>query len=379
MPQIAMCYSTAILVILSLTGYSQRPVTILAEDLGVDALVSTLLSSQELQEAIDLSPSQLAQLKVAVSSVDYAKIRRQVDTLPHSGFGNRLMDLEKASRKLFAEALTDAQLAALRQLFVEQRHSSQFKVVVSAPFVLHFCDVGDDLDRFNRSVDAVVNQYAPTIKLVMETRIQKLLAVVPQDSQAKLAQLVGDKYYPRDIVRHDVDARDIPFPANSMSLLMIEFLLDPKGLGALVNLTEAQKKDIQNLYSESETDLESVMEINDPKRFKQGMDELNARNLERSTKLSTLLDNKSKLAVGRYVVQHRLEADPASVLVDNRVREYLDMSSESWDQFVKEIDLQRRLTHEEVNKISRRMLASLADKIGKEEGNRLRYLFSGVW
>jgi hypothetical protein len=361
------------------TGYSQSSVAILADDLGFDALVSSLLSTQELQEAVDLSPSQLAKLKSVASSIEYAKIRREVDTLPHSGFGDRLMELEKASRNVFAEALTDEQLAALRQLFIEQRHANQFKVVVSAPFILKYCDIGADFQRFNRSVEAVENQYAPAMTSLIQTRVQNLLAVVPKDSQSKLAQLVGDKYYSRDVVRQDVDAMDIPFPTNFTSVLMIEYLLDQKGLGALFKLTDAQKKQIQTLRSESEMDLESVMQISDPKQFKQGMDGLNARNLERSSRLGDFLDNRSKLAVGRFVVQHRLEADPASVLVDNRVKMYLNMSEESWVQYLKDIDVQRSSTRAEVNKILGKMLDSLADKLGQEKGNRLRYLFRGVW
>ncbi len=56
MPKITMC-TTAIVVLFALSGFSQSPVTILAEDLGVDALVSELLSSKELQEAVDLDDS----------------------------------------------------------------------------------------------------------------------------------------------------------------------------------------------------------------------------------------------------------------------------------------------------------------------------------
>lgn len=378
MLRITVC-AALLMVIAAETGYSQSSVAILADDLGVDALVSSLLSTQELQEAVELSPSQLAKLKAVTSSIEYAKIRRQVDTLPHSGFGDRLMELEKASRNVFAEALTDEQLAALRQLFIEQRHANQFKVVVSAPFILKYCDVGEDLDRYRRSVEAVENQYTHAMTSLIQTRVQDLLALVPKDSQTQLAQLVGDKYYSRDVVRQDVDAMEIPFPTNFTSVLMIEYLLDQKGLGALVKLTDAQKKQIQTLRSESELDLESVIQIRDPKQFKQGMDELNARNVERSSRLGDLLDNRSKLAVGRFVVQHRLVADPASVLVDNRVKMYLNMSDESWVQFLKDIDIQRSSTRAEVNKILGKMLDSLADKLGQEKGNRLRYLFRGVW
>lgn len=378
MLKITVC-AALLMVIAGEPGYSQSSVAILADNLGVDALVSSLLSTQELQEAVKLSPSQLAKLKAVTSSIEYAKIRRQVDTLPHSGFGDRLMELEKASRNVFAEALTDEQLAALRQLFIEQRHANQFKVVVSAPFILKYCDVGEDLDRYRRSVEAVENQYTHAMTSLIQTRVQDLLALVPKDSQAQLAQLVGDKYYSRDVVRQDVDAMEIPFPTNFTSVLMIEYLLDQKGLGALVKLTDAQKKQIQTLRSESELDLESVIQIRDPKQFKQGMDELNARNVERSSRLGDLLDNRSKLAVGRFVVQHRLVADPASVLVDNRVKMYLNMSDESWVQFLKDIDIQRSSTRAEVNKILGKMLDSLADKLGQEKGNRLRYLFRGVW
>ncbi len=378
MLKITVC-AAVLMVIAGETGYSQSSVAILADDLGVDALVSSLLSTQELQEAVDLSPSQLAKLKSVASSIEYANIRRQVDTLPHSGFGDRLMELEKASRNVFAEALTDPQLAALRQLFIEQRHANQFKVVVSAPFILKYCDVGEDLDRFQRSVEAVENQYALAMTSLIQTRVQNLLASVPKDFQSKLAQLVGDKYYSRDVVRQDVDAMEIPFPTNFTSVLMIEYLLDQKGLGALVKLTDAQRKQIQTLRSESETDLEAVMQISDPKQFKQGMDELNARNLERSSRLGDFLDNRSKLAVGRFVVQNRLVADPASVLVDDRVKMYLNMSEESWVQFLKDVDVQRSSTRAEVNKVLGKMLDSLAVKLGQERGNRLRYLFRGVW
>lgn len=368
-----------LMVIAGETGYAQTSVAILADDLGVDALVSSLLSTQELQEAVDLSPSQLAKLKSVASSIEYAKIRRQVDTLPHSGFGDRLMELEKASRNVFAEGLTDEQLAVLRQLFIEQRHANQFKAVVSAPFILKYCDVGEDLDRFHRSVEAVENQYTYAMTSLIQTRVQNLLALVPKDSQTQLAQLVGDKYYSRDVVRQDVNAMEIPFPTNFTSVLIIEYLLDQKGLGALVELTDAQKKQIQTLRSESEMDLESVIQISDPKQFKQAMDELNARNLKRSLRLGDFLDNRSKLAVGRFVVQHRLVADPASVLVDNRVKMYLNMSEESWVQFLKDIDFQRSSTRAEVNKVLGKMLDSLAVKLGQEKGNRLRFLFRGVW
>lgn len=55
------------------------------------------------------------------------------------------------------------------------------------------------------------------------------------------------------------------------------------------------------------------------------------------------------------------------------------MSGESWDQFVNSVDRHRVSIREELNKISRHMLDSLAEKVGQERGKRLRYLFSGVW
>lgn len=72
------CCAVVFLVMLAPTSYSQSPATILAENLGIDSLVSELLSSQELQEAVDLSPSQLTKLKAIVSSIDYGRIRSSI-------------------------------------------------------------------------------------------------------------------------------------------------------------------------------------------------------------------------------------------------------------------------------------------------------------
>lgn len=358
-----------------------QEVVIFETQFDTASLIRELFSNPPYRKRVGCSDSQIEQLKKIATKREYSKLTTTATFGIRSRSGDGQFEADQALQRLVSDVLTEKQIIEMKKVYVQSRFADKFDTALLSQFASEFCEIDRYTERkYRDSIKTAVADNVKAIELSNSRSIQRILAAVPKQSTDMLAQLVGSKHFPVNVIRNDLDASTLPLPASVKTIDIVPLILDPRGeLHKKVNLTERQIDICARIRGEYDKAYNSIMATHDIDYIMSAVDNLDKKNPAMYDQIDKILSNEQKLAIGRYANQVRLEQVPNNLFNEPGVKEYLGMSAQEWTDLMQVVKTEVAKQEEELNAINKKMLDDVGKEMGPAIEKRLQYLFGDVW
>ena len=321
------------------------------DDMSFATLATELISNRPLQKALNIDFDSSVLLDELSKSAEFKMLRRdsvRLEFVPISQIGNKQQMLDRKQRDLIRRVLNDDQLIRLRKWAFFAMFRNHFSETLTNQYVMRF--VGVEPPEWQQFIARSEKDYSKQVEALRESVVRSIVAAVPEYSKDRLAQYLGGKYFPSEIVKQDLDLQTVPFTVVSLSRGMMDYVTQCDDFKGALRLDDGQLSRIRALLEEYDFETRKLLLGGnaDEKSFL-----LNKTHQESFYKMDGLLRADQRLALARCTATKQLEINPRVTFERKDLRSYLGFESgkDEWKEFDSVLLTQSSLLDQEVTKI----------------------------